>query len=93
MLLASVSEEEFFRNCCARVEDSIDVRDNFQHPARILSFLVGSRGKNEVMAIGGPWSPSLDGPDPANDKSVLIRTAIRTTKALTGIDLSACGQW
>lgn len=93
MLLTSVSEEEFFRNCCARAEDPLDIRDNFQHPARILSLLVGARGKNEVMAIGGPWSSSLDGPDPANDKSVLIRTAIRTTKALTGIDLSACGQW
>jgi hypothetical protein len=33
------------------------------------------------MAIGGPWSPSLDGADPANDPSVLIKTAIREEPA------------
>ena len=35
-----------------------------------MQFLVGVRGKNEAMAIGGPWSPSLDGPNPASDPSV-----------------------
>ena len=45
------------------------------------------------MAIGGPWSPSLDGANPTEDPRVLINTAIRTTRALTGIDLSACTQW
>ena len=45
------------------------------------------------MAIGGYWSPSLDGSDPKNDPKVLIRTAIRSCKALTGIDLSACTTW
>lgn len=59
---------------------------------KIIS-LTGMRGKNEVLAIGGAWSPSLDGADPANDPAVLIRTAIRTTKTLTGIDLSGCSQW
>lgn len=56
-------------------------------------FLVGMRGKDEAMAIGGHWSPSLDGADPENDASVLIKTAIRCCKALTGIDLSLCTQW
>lgn len=51
------------------------------------------RSKSEVMAIGGAWSPSLDGADPANDPAVLVRTATRTVKALTGLDLSACSQW
>ncbi len=51
------------------------------------------RGKNETMAIGGPWSPSLDGPNPDKDPSVLVRTAIRACRALTGIDLSGCTQW
>jgi len=63
------------------------------HPARAINFLVGVRGKNETMAIGGPWSPSLDGPDPEADPSVLVRTAIRTAKALAGVDLSGCTQW
>jgi hypothetical protein len=49
------------------------------------------RGKDEAMAIGGHWSPSLDGVDP--EKAVLIKTAIRCCKALTGIDLSLCTQW
>lgn len=58
-----------------------------------FQFLVGMRGKDEAMAIGGHWSPSLDGADPERDPSVLIKTAIRCCKALTGIDLSLCTQW
>lgn len=73
-------------------EESADER-NLVHPTRLISFLVGTRGKNETMAIGGPWSPSLDGANPASDPTVLIRTAIRTCKALTGIDLAKCTQW
>ena len=68
-------------------------RDNLVHPTRAIQFLVGTRGKNETLAIGGPWSPSLDGPNPESDPSVLIRTAIRVCRALTGIDLSNCTQW
>lgn len=65
----------------------------FIHPTRLINFLVGVRGKNEAMAIGGPWSPTLDGPHPDRDPAVLIRTAIRTCRALTGIDLTPCTQW
>ena len=68
-------------------------RDNLVHPTRAIQFLVGTRGKNETLAIGGPWSPSLDGPNPESDPSVLIKTAIRVCRALTGIDLSNCTQW
>ena len=39
-------------------------RETLVHPTRVIQFLVGVRGKNETMAIGGPWSPSLDGADP-----------------------------
>ena len=59
-----------------------DDRDNLVHPTRALKFLVGLKGKSETMAIGGPWSPSLDGADPANDPSVLIKTAIREASSL-----------
>ena len=58
-----------------------------------IVIIAGMRGKNEVLCIGGAWSPSLDGADPATDPSVLVKTAKRTTLALTGIDLSACSQW
>ena len=89
--MSSVSLADLYKTCGGLGED--DARDNFKHPTRLIQFLVGQKGKNEDMAIGGPWSPSMDGLDPVQDSSVLIRTAIRTTKALTGIDLSACTHW
>lgn len=88
--------DEIYQKCCALADDkkegSYDDRD-FVHPTRLINFLVGTRGKNETMAIGGPWSPSLDGPNPDKDPTVLIKTAIRTCKALTGVDLTPCSQW
>ncbi|KAK1905985.1 Cell division cycle and apoptosis regulator protein 1 [Dissostichus eleginoides] len=93
MLLANPGIEELYHKSCALAEDPQEVKDSFQHPARLIKFLVGMRGKDEAMAIGGHWSPSLDGADPEKDPSVLIKTAIRCCKALTGIDLSLCTQW
>jgi len=93
MLVTMPSLEDIYHKACALADDPDDVRNSFQHPTRLVQFLVGLRGKNEPMAIGGPWSPSLDGPNPAEDQQVLVKTAIRTTKALTGIDLSNCTQW
>ncbi|CAH1794191.1 unnamed protein product [Owenia fusiformis] len=93
MLLASPSREDIYHKSCALADDVSEMRENFQHPTRLLQFLVGLKGKSEPMAIGGPWSPSLDGPNPGEDPRVLIKTAIRTTRALTGLDLSVCTQW
>jgi len=93
MLLTTATFDDICHKACAFADDPDDVRESFQHPSRLIQFLVGFRGKNEPMAIGGPWSPSLDGPDPAGNPEVLVKTAIRTTKALTGIDLSKCTQW
>ncbi|XP_048407221.1 cell division cycle and apoptosis regulator protein 1 isoform X2 [Stegostoma tigrinum] len=93
MLLASPGMDELFHKSCALAEDSQEIREGYQHPARLIKFLVGMKGKDEAMAIGGHWSPSLDGPNPETDPSVLIRTAIRCCKALTSIDLSGCTQW
>lgn len=86
---------DIYRKCFATAEETSGKDDErtFVHPTRLINFLVGVRGKNEAMAIGGPWSPSLDGADPAGDPAVLIRTAIRTCLALTGIDLTPCTQW
>lgn len=98
MLLSVPGMEDIYQKCCAMAEDK-DKRDrdseerDFVHPTRLIQFLVGLRGKNETMAIGGPWSASLDGACPESDPSVLINTAIRTCKTLTGIDLSPCTQW
>uniref|UniRef100_A0A8C4R508 Cell division cycle and apoptosis regulator 1 n=1 Tax=Eptatretus burgeri TaxID=7764 RepID=A0A8C4R508_EPTBU len=93
MLMASPSLEDVYHRSCALAQDPEDMQESCQHPARLIKFLVGQKGKDETMAIGGPWSPSLDGPDPDTDPTVLIRTAIRCTKALTGVDLSKCTQW
>lgn len=87
---------EIYRKCFATAEEKDKDRDeerNFVHPTRLITFLVGLRGKHEPCCIGGPWSKSLDGANPETDPSVLINTAIRTCKALTGIDLSPCTQW
>jgi hypothetical protein len=71
-----------------------DERSNKEdHPNRQIKFLVGTKGKYELMGIGGAWSPSLDGPNPESNTQTLLNTAIRTTMALTGIDLSPCTQW
>ncbi|CAH0558664.1 unnamed protein product [Brassicogethes aeneus] len=93
MLMSVPGMEELLKKCCATAEDKDNEEKDFVHPTRLISFLVGLRGKNETMAIGGPWSRSVDGDNPSKDPSVLIKTAIRTCKALTGIDLSSCTQW
>nr|XP_032825106.1 cell division cycle and apoptosis regulator protein 1 isoform X3 [Petromyzon marinus] len=93
MLMASPSLDEIYQKSCVLAEVLDEAKETFQHPARLIKFLVGQKGKDEAMAIGGPWSPSLDGPNPDMDPSVLIKTAVRCTRALTGIDLSTCTQW
>ncbi|GBN35288.1 Cell division cycle and apoptosis regulator protein 1, partial [Araneus ventricosus] len=93
MLMSTPALNEIFRKSCALAQDGDEAKENFVHPTRLISFLVGLKGKNETVAIGGPWSPSLDGPNPEKDPATLVKTAIRTCKALTGIDLSKCSQW
>ena len=72
--------------------DEVEEED-LVHPNKCFEFLVGSKGRSELMAIGGSWSEKQDGQNPDSDPKVLINTAIRTTKALTGIDLSSCTRW
>lgn len=94
MLMAVPPLAEIYQKCLMEdKEGHHDDERDYVHPTRLINFLVGIRGKNEAMAIGGPWSPSLDGPNPDKDPSVLIKTAIRTCNFLTGIDLSGCTQW
>uniref|UniRef100_A0A914Z9H8 SAP domain-containing protein n=1 Tax=Panagrolaimus superbus TaxID=310955 RepID=A0A914Z9H8_9BILA len=59
---------------------------------KAIQFLTGIRGRNEVMAIGGAYSPSKDGENPL-DLPTLIKTAVRSTRELTGVDLSTCPTW
>ncbi|XGW25961.1 hypothetical protein V3C99_006960, partial [Haemonchus contortus] len=92
LLLAHPGRQEVHKKAFGLLPDGST--DDMHEPTpffKQLSFLVGTRGK-EPMALGGSWSPSADGADPTNP-STIIRTAIRTTKALTGVDLSECPQW
>ena len=84
--------EELTRRCNLLADDN-EFTDRYEHPTKLIQFLVGNKGKHELMALGGAWSPSLDGPNPAKNTQTLINTAMRTVKALTGIDLSPCTQW
>lgn len=93
MLMGVPPITEIYRKCFAMAEEKDRDEREFVHPTRLINFLVGMRAKNETMAIGGPWSKSLDGENPMTDNSVLIKTAIRNCKLLTGIDLSHCTQW
>lgn len=64
MLMSTPAIQEIYKKCFARAEDGEKVEEverDFIHPTRLISFLVGLRGKNETMAIGGAWSKKLDG--------------------------------
>uniref|UniRef100_UPI00398EAEE5 cell division cycle and apoptosis regulator protein 1-like n=1 Tax=Pristiophorus japonicus TaxID=55135 RepID=UPI00398EAEE5 len=93
ILLSCPDLQELYRQTCTLAEVPKETAEVPQHPSKLLKFLVGMKGQEEAVAIGGCWSPSLDGPGPDKDPRVLIKTAIRTTKSLTGIDLTACTQW
>ena len=93
MLLATPNIEDFYEKTCNFVEKDSKDRDDLVHPSRVVKFLVGLKEKREMMAIGGPWSPSLDGPAPDSSPTTLINTAVRTCGAMTGIDLSNCTKW
>lgn len=91
MLMACPSLAELYKNTCRMATEPSSAEK--VPPTKNIHFLVGGRAKNETMALGGPWSPSLDGPDPAGDPRTLINTAVRTFKGYTGVDLSSCNEW
>ena len=66
--------------------------NQYQQPWKRLQFVLGRKGKHELMAIGGKWEP-CDGAHPESNPQALVRTAIRTFRAASGVDLSACTKW
>ncbi|KAM7153287.1 cell cycle and apoptosis regulator protein 2 isoform 2-T2 [Macrochelys suwanniensis] len=92
MLLSSPGLEELYRLCLLYTEEPREQKESPEHPTKQIKFLLG-RKEDEAVLIGGEWSPSLDGPEPDSDPLVLVRTAIRCTKAQTGLDLSTCTKW
>ncbi|KAB0396376.1 hypothetical protein E2I00_016951, partial [Balaenoptera physalus] len=87
LLLSSPGLEELYRCCMLFVDDVAEPRETPEHPLKQI------KKEEEVVLVGGEWSPSLDGFDPKGDPQVLVRTAIRCAQAQTGIDLSACTKW
>lgn len=66
MLMSMPAIQDIYKKCFARAEDmegekTEETDRDFLHPTRLINFLVGLRGKNETMAIGGAWSKKLDG--------------------------------
>jgi BURAN domain/DBC1 len=66
MLMSMPAIQDIYKKCFARAEDmegdkTDESERDFLHPTRLINFLVGLRGKNETMAIGGAWSKKLDG--------------------------------
>ncbi|KAK1154305.1 cell cycle and apoptosis regulator protein 2 [Acipenser oxyrinchus oxyrinchus] len=92
MLLSTPGLEEMYQKCCSLSEEQKEVSAGPVHPTALIKFLVGLK-QEEAVVLGGAWSPSLDGSKPVKDPLVLIRTAVRCTKAQTGLDLSTCSQW
>uniref|UniRef100_A0A8C5S1N5 Cell cycle and apoptosis regulator 2 n=1 Tax=Laticauda laticaudata TaxID=8630 RepID=A0A8C5S1N5_LATLA len=92
LLLSSPGIEEFYRNCLLYIEEPSDQREIPEHPTKQIKFLLGKKAE-ELLLVGGEWSPCLDGADPATNPTVLIHTAIRCVKAQIGLDLSPCMKW
>ena len=59
MLLSAPPPEDLFEKTCHFADSGAYSRETLVHPTRVIQFLVGVRGKNETMAIGGPWYCSL----------------------------------
>lgn len=63
------------------------------HLSNILKLLVAKEDRSDLMCLGGEWSSSKDGGDPALDNQVLIKSVIRHVKEQTQVDLSNCKNW
>ncbi|XP_038602845.1 cell cycle and apoptosis regulator protein 2 [Tachyglossus aculeatus] len=92
LLLSTPGLEELYRCGLLFVDDAAEPRESLEAPLKQIKFLLGQK-EDEAVLVGGEWSPSLDGPNPEADPQVLVHTAIRWTRAQTGIDLSNCTKW
>lgn len=58
-------------------DKSID--DKPAHVHNLLKFVALRKDRSAIMAAGGRWDEELDGGDPTNGDSALIKAAIRLT--------------
>ncbi|XP_017575858.1 cell cycle and apoptosis regulator protein 2 isoform X2 [Pygocentrus nattereri] len=91
MLLSMPDIEDLYSQCCSCLEGG-QANGDIVHPTTLFKFLLLEKA-GELQLPGGPWSPKVDGSNPAKDSSVLIRTAVRCVKEQTALDLTACTQW
>eukprot|EP01090_Pellita_catalonica_P002885 TRINITY_DN1249_c0_g1_i2.p1 TRINITY_DN1249_c0_g1~~TRINITY_DN1249_c0_g1_i2.p1 ORF type:complete len:899 (-),score=190.05 TRINITY_DN1249_c0_g1_i2:1-2697(-) len=63
------------------------------HLSQQIKFLIAKRDRNELLLFGGPWSKSIDGGNPSQDRSALIKTVIRCVQEQTQMDISSCTHW
>uniref|UniRef100_A0A7E4VAE0 DBC1 domain-containing protein n=1 Tax=Panagrellus redivivus TaxID=6233 RepID=A0A7E4VAE0_PANRE len=93
LLLTNPGIVEFRKKVFSLLPDgSIDEAQENVNFNKAVHFLTGIRGRNEVMAIGGAWSPTVDGGDPTS-LGTQIKVAVRSTLQLTGVDLSNVSTW
>lgn len=53
--------------------------DKPAHIHNLLKFVALRKDRSAIMAAGGRWDEELDGGDPTDGDSALIKTAIRLT--------------
>lgn len=87
LLMSGMSNGAFTDICSLR-----SAEERIAHWNNVLKFAVFKKD-HALIAIGGPWSATIDGGDPLIDCSCLMRTAIRCTKELVQVDLSNCTHW
>jgi len=90
----SVASDQVTYNAKVMLFTGFKPKADANHLSIQLKFLVGRKDRSELLCIGGAWSKEIDGGDPATDRSVLIKTATRTFKEFTSIDLNEhAKQW
>nr|XP_024373654.1 uncharacterized protein LOC112281406 isoform X1 [Physcomitrium patens]PNR55140.1 hypothetical protein PHYPA_006034 [Physcomitrium patens] len=67
--------------------------DKPAHIHNLLKFVALRKDRSAIMAAGGRWDEELDGGDPTDGDSALIKTAIRCTREYLQLDLSDCKKW
>ncbi|KAJ8286327.1 hypothetical protein GJAV_G00037210 [Gymnothorax javanicus] len=92
MLLSAPAVEELYRRCCGLSQDQQEPPGVAVHPTTLMKFLLAENG-SELQLLGGRWCSQEDGPNPAKDPLVLIRTAVRCVREQTGLELGQCSQW
>jgi hypothetical protein len=72
MLMSGLSSEAY-----AEFLSDKNTEDKPSHLHNLLKFVALRKDRSAIMAAGGRWDRELDGGDPTNGDSALIKAAIR----------------